>query len=144
MSARARLRLLPNGAPGQLLRYLPNGCTIWGHRSRPRWQKMRQWLVGALLRASIIGRPPHRFRPAATRGWPSREFHNWPAAPTIGELSAPSALAICGRCRRSGSVADPAHRMHRVSDCLKRGALFEQLRADRAIAKEVPRCRRSD
>ena len=132
-------RPLPNSAPGQRLQYLAQRL----HDQRPsRAPSMAEDAAMAGRRAaprtSIIGRPLHRFRPAATRGWPSREFHNWPAAPTIGQLSAPSALAICGRCRRSGSDADPVRRMYRASECLRRGALLEGLCADRATAKDDP------
>jgi hypothetical protein len=135
---------LPNSPRGQRLRYIVQRLHDQGPSRAPSMAEDAA-MVGrrAALRTSITGRPLHRFRPTATRSWPSREFHNWPAAPTIGQLSAPSTLAIWGRRRRSGSVADTVRRMHRASECLRRGALLEGLCVDRAIAKEDPRFRRS-
>jgi hypothetical protein len=137
-------RPLPNSAPGQRLRYLPQRLHDQGPSRAPSMAEDAA-MAGrrAAPRTSITGRPLHRFRPAATRGWPSREFHNWPAAPAIGQLSAPSAQAIWGRRRRSGSVADPVRRMHRASECLRRGALLEGLSADRQGGSAMPSIRLS-
>jgi hypothetical protein len=116
-------RPLLNSAPGQRLRYLAQRLHDEGP-SRATSMAEDAAMAGrpAAPRTSITGRPLHRFRPAATRGWPSREFYNWPAAPTIGQLSAPSAIAIFGRRRRSGSVADPVRRMPPASEYLRRAA----------------------